>query len=88
MEQDRYNDIMQRLAHTIQLQGQIHDDIRNVLVEQKTINRRLEENVHDMRAYMQQQTVVNTQNTTLIQRISRTLDLIEEKLERIFPSPS
>jgi hypothetical protein len=85
---EQYNDIIQRLVQSIHLQGQIHDDIRNVLLEQKTINRRLEESVHDMRVYMQQQTVVNTQNTTLVQRISRTLDLIEEKLERIFPSPS
>jgi uncharacterized coiled-coil DUF342 family protein len=53
--------------------------------KQDTTNRRLEEAVNDLRSFVQQQTVVNTQNTTLIMRISRTLDLIDEKLGQLLP---
>lgn len=63
-----------------------------ILAHQDTLNRRMEETLHDMKTYVQQQNVtnaqqavVNTQNTTLIMRIVRTLDRIDEKLDRIFP---
>lgn len=66
-----------------------------IAVHQDSINRRLEETSHDIKALLQQQsavnaqqTLVNTQNTTLIMRIARTLDRIDEKLERIFPAPT
>lgn len=57
--------------------------------------RRQEEHNADIKTLLQQQhavnteqTLVNTQNTTLIMRIARTLDRIDEKLERIFPEPN
>ena len=54
-----------------------------ILAKQDVTNRRLEEAVSDIRAFVQQQTVVNTQNTTVVLRISRTLDLIDEKLGQL-----
>jgi hypothetical protein len=54
-----------------------------ILAKQDVTNRRLEEAVSDLRAFVQQQTVVNTQNTTVVLRISRTLDLIDEKLGQL-----
>lgn len=73
-----------------------YDDIIKHLVtilsHQDTINRRLEETQHDIHALLQQQVtinasqaLVNTQNTTLIMRIARTLDRIDEKLELLVP---
>lgn len=57
--------------------------------------RRQEEHNADIKALLQQQTavnaqqaLVNTQNTTLIMRIARTLDRIDEKLDRMFPDPN
>ena len=54
-----------------------------ILAKQDVTNRRLEEAVSDIRAFVQQQTVVNTQNTTVVLRISRTLDLIDKKLGQL-----
>jgi hypothetical protein len=59
-----------------------------IAMKQDVTNRRLEEAVQDLKTFVQQQGVVNTQNTTLIMRISRTLDLIDEKLERLLPPPA
>jgi hypothetical protein len=59
-----------------------------IAIKQDVTNRRLEEAVSDIRAFVQQQTVVNTQNTTVILRISRTLDLIDEKLGQLLQPPS
>lgn len=50
--------------------------------------RRQEEHNADIKAFVQQQTVVNAQNTALIMRITRTLDRIDEKLDRIWPEPT
>jgi hypothetical protein len=57
--------------------------------------RRQEEHNADIKAFVQQQTVVNAQNTTLIMRLTRTLDHMDDtlerldaKLERIWPEPS
>lgn len=65
-----------------------------IAIKQDVTNRRLEEHHADIKALLQQQqastaqqTLVNTQNTALINRISRTLDLIDEKLERLVPPP-
>ena len=87
MERDEYDDMLKRLVVVIEHQRVITDDIRSFLGEQKTINRRLEETASDVRTFVQQQGVVNTQNTALILRIARTLDLIDEKLERILQPP-
>ena len=61
-----------------------------IAVKQDVTNRRLEEAVADLHALVQQQgvvnaqqAVVNTQNTTLIMRIVRTLDRIDEKLGQL-----
>ena len=63
-----------------------------IMARQDVTNRRLEETQQDIHALLQQQAtvnaqqaVVNTQNTTLIMRIVRTLDRIDEKLERLLP---
>lgn len=57
--------------------------------------RRQEEYNADITAFLQQQqavntaqALVNTQNTTLIMRLARTLDRLDEKLDRIFPAPT
>jgi hypothetical protein len=78
VELSEYDDIIKHLVAIAQRQDALTH-------QQAAINRRLEESVHDLRSFVQQQGVVNTQNTTLIMRIARTLDLIEEKLERLFP---
>lgn len=74
---------------------QILTSLTTIAVHQQTINRRLEETQADIHALLQQhqtvnaqQALVNTQNTTLIMRIARTLDRIDEKLDRIFPEPT
>lgn len=81
---------------------QILKTLTAVLTHQDTINqqlllttRRLEETSHDIKVLLQQQhavntqqALVNTQNTTLIMRIARTFDRIDEKLDRIFPDPA
>jgi hypothetical protein len=36
---------------------------------------------------VQQQGTANAQHTAVVMRIARTLDLIEEKLERFIPPP-
>jgi hypothetical protein len=77
--------LIRRLSTIAVSQERIDDDIRAVLRQQQSTHRRLEETASDIRAFVQQQTVVNAQNTTLILRISRTLDLIDEKLERLVP---
>jgi hypothetical protein len=66
--------------------------LATIAAHQDTINRRLEETASDIKVLLQQQSavnaqqaVVNTQNTTLIMRIVRTLDRLDEKLDRIFP---
>jgi hypothetical protein len=59
-----------------------------IAARQDVTNRRLEEAVSDLRAFVQQQTVVNTQNTTVILRIARTLDLIDEKLGQLLQPPA
>lgn len=63
-----------------------------IMARQDVTNRRLEETLHDIKTFVQQQgaidaqqAVVNTQNTTLIMRIVRTLDRIDEKLELLLP---
>lgn len=74
---------------------QILKSLTSIAVHQQTITRRLEETQADIHALLQQQqavnttqALVNTQNTTLIMRIARTLDRIDEKLDRIFPEPT
>ena len=78
MDLSDYDDILKRLV--------------TILSRQDTINRRLEETQHDIHALLQHheavnasQALVNTQNTTLIMRIARTLDRIDEKLELLVP---
>ena len=69
-----------------------YDDIIKHLVaialKQDVTNRRLEETLHDIRSFVQQQGTANSQTTTLVMRIARTLDLIDEKLERLLPPPA
>lgn len=78
MELREYDDIIKHLVAIAQRQDALNH-------QQDTTNRRLEETLHDIRSFVQQQGVVNTQNTTLVMRIARTLDLIDEKLERLIP---
>ena len=85
MDLQEYDEILRQLTAIAAHQRIIIDDLRQYLGQQNTVNRRLEETASDIRAFVQQQTVVNTQNTTLVLRISRTLDLIDEKLERLLP---
>jgi hypothetical protein len=81
VELSEYDDIIKHLVAIAQKQDALNH-------QQGTTNRRLEETMHDIRSFVQQQGVVNTQNTTLIMRLSRTLDLIDEKLERLIPPPA
>lgn len=68
-----------------------YDDLIKHLVaialKQDVTNRRLEETMHDIRSFVQQQGTANVQHTAVVMRIARTLDLIDEKLERLFPPP-
>ena len=85
MELSEYDDLIKRLVTIAIKQDAINDDLRAVILRQDTTNRRLEETMTDIKSFVQQQGVVNTQNTTLVMRISRTLDLIEEKLGQLLP---
>jgi hypothetical protein len=87
VELHEYDDIIKRLVSVAEHQRVIVDDLRNVVAQQTTINRRLEETSHDIRTFVQQQGVVNAQNTALVLRIARTLVLIDEKLGQILHPP-
>jgi hypothetical protein len=85
MDLNEYDDIIKSLAAIL-----AHQDTLNQ--SQAVTNRRLEETQQDIHALLQQQVavnasqaLVNTQNTTLIMRIARTLDRIDEKLELLVP---
>lgn len=78
MELSEYDAIIKHLVAIAQRQDALNH-------QQATTNRRLEETMHDIKTLVQMQGSVNTQNTTLVMRIARTLDLIDEKLERLLP---
>jgi hypothetical protein len=85
MDLSEYDSIIRSLTAIATHQDRLND-------QQALTNRRLEETMHDIKVLLQQQStvnaqqaVVNTQNTTLIMRIVRTLDRLDEKLDRIFP---
>ncbi|HSF30291.1 MAG TPA: hypothetical protein VLK82_07450 [Candidatus Tectomicrobia bacterium] len=67
-----------------------YDDIIKHLVaiaaRQDVTNRRLEETMNDIKSFVQQQGTANAQHTAVVLRIARTLDLIDEKLERLLPT--
>jgi hypothetical protein len=88
MDLAEYDSIIRSLTAIVTHQDRLND-------QQALTNRRLEETMQDIKVLLQQQSTVNaqqavvhTQNTTLIMRIVRTLDRIDEKLERIFPERS
>jgi hypothetical protein len=85
MDLSEYDSIIRSLTAIATHQDRLND-------QQALTNRRLEETMHEIKVLLQQQStvnaqqaVVNTQNTTLIMRIVRTLDRLDEKLDRIFP---
>ena len=73
--------IAARMDITIRRQEEHNTDIKALLQQHQAVNAQ-------QTAINAQQAVVNAQNTTLIMRIVRTLDRIDEKLERIFPERS
>ena len=81
MELSDYDNIIKHLVAI----AQRHDALNH---QQATTNRRLEETMTDIKSFVQQQGVVNAQNTTLVMRIARTLDLIDEKLGQILQPPA
>jgi hypothetical protein len=78
MDLHEYDDLIKHLVAIAQRQDALTH-------QQAAINRRLEESVHDLKSFVQQQGTANAQHTAVVMRIARTLDLIDEKLERLFP---
>jgi ribosomal protein S9 len=85
MEQSAAEALIKSLAAIAAKQDSINDDLRAMHRQQAVINRRLEESTYDIRSFVQQQGTANAQHTAVVMRIARTLDLIDEKLERLFP---
>ena len=88
MELSEYDDIIKHLVAIARRQDALNH-------QQDVTNRRLEETMHDIRSFVHQQAcpvlrhggTANAQHTAVVMRIARTLDLIDEKLERLFPPP-
>lgn len=87
LEQSAAEALIKSLVAIAVKQDSITDDIRAAIVQQTTISRRLEETMSDVKNFVQQQGTANAQHTAVVMRIARTLDLIEEKLERFIPPP-
>jgi hypothetical protein len=81
VELSEYDDLIKHLVAIAQRQDALTH-------QQATTNRRLEESVHDLKNFVQQQGTANAQHTAVVMRIARTMDLIDEKLERLFPPHS
>lgn len=85
MEQSAAEALLKSLAAIAANQDRINDDIRATITQQLVISRRLEETAFDIKQFVQQQGTANAQHTAVVMRISRTLDLIEEKLGHLVP---
>ena len=85
MELSEYDDLIKHLVAIARKQDSINDDIRAAIMQQTTISRRLEESTYDIKSFVQQQGTANAQHTAVVLRIARTLDLVDEKLERLLP---
>lgn len=78
MDLTEYDNLVRVLAAIVRNQDRTQDDLRLSI-------RRLEETAHELRALVQQHSIANAQQAALIMRIVRTLDKIDEKLDRMFP---